>query len=140
MNNFLIPYILASNKEIQFFFYDAKNDILLQSRDFKFFIMGKGKLLSYQAIIASWLVLNYKFLCSGPTQNILKSPKADFPKFAGSALEIYKSQLRFRNVDETSKEEKEPLDPWEAIDEGVYNRSRFQWPDECPPLLNTDNE
>lgn len=128
MKHSLVPFISASNRAVQFFFYDPKNDILLESREFKFFVSGEELLLSYQTIIATWLVLNYKYLCSGPTKNILEAPKADFPKCAGSALEIYRSKLRFRNVGGTSKEEQHG--PWEAIQAGRYDRLPFDWPKE----------
>ncbi|XP_045191567.2 uncharacterized protein LOC128545868 [Mercenaria mercenaria] len=122
MKHFLIPSILASCKGVQFFFYDSRNDILLESRPFEFFYPdSEEKLLNYQAVIAIWLVLNYKYLCSGPTKSILDAPKANFPRFAGDALEIYKSQLRFRNVSETGEEEELPDVLWSKITNGLYD-------------------
>ena len=133
--HFLIPSILASNRAVQFFFYDPKNDILLESREFEY-LVGDPLVLNYQAVIATWLVLNYKYLCSGPTKYILEGPKAGFHEFAGTALEIYRSDLKFGNVDDTTKEGRLSNLTWRAIDVGKCNRSRFRWPEALPPLPN----
>lgn len=140
MKHFLIPSILASNKAVQFFFYDSKNDILLESREFEY-LVGDPLVLNYQTVIAAWLVLNYKHLCSGPTKYILEGPKADFHKFAGPALDIYRSELKFGNIGEAAIEGRMSSLTWRAIDVGKYNRSRFRWPEALPPIpSDTDKE
>jgi hypothetical protein len=133
MDHYLIPCILASSTEVQYFFYDCNNDILLQSRKYPLFISTGDKLeLSYQTILSTWLVLNYKYLCSGPTKYILDAPKAGFPKFAGPALKVYKSNLKFQNVCDSlnGRSDKALYDPTPAIYEGRFDSCPFKWPDE----------
>ena len=139
MDHFLIPCILASNNELQYFFYDCDNDILLQSKKYPLFISIAGKLeLCYQTIISTWLVLNYKYLCSGPTKYILDAPKAGFPKFAGPTLNVYKSNLKFQNVcDRLGDRSNQALyDQTPAICTGKLDSCPFKWPNEpfasCP--------
>ena len=139
MNHCLIPYILASGREVQYFFYDCDNDILLQSRKYPLFICVGGKLeLSYQTVISTWLVLNYKYLCSGPTKYILDAPKAGLPTFAGPALKVYKSNLKLQNVCDRlgDRSNQDLYDPTPAIYEGRLDTCPFKWPDEpfesCP--------
>ncbi|XP_053397887.1 uncharacterized protein LOC128556502 [Mercenaria mercenaria] len=118
----LIPSILASNKSVQFFFYDSKNDILLESAEFDFFDYdGSTHILNYQAVIATWLVVNYRYLSSGPTESILNAPKAEFPEFAGDALDIYKSELKYRSVSETVEEKELPSRVRWKISRGFYD-------------------
>jgi hypothetical protein len=101
LENFLIPCLAATKKELKIYFYDCKHDILLESRGMNLFIEIRGSRsqpLNFEAIIAAWLVLNYKFLCSGPHESLLQAPKANFFKHAESCLEIYERQLLYRNV------------------------------------------
>lgn len=82
LDYFLFPSIAATNdeKEIRIYVYDSKHDILLESREMNLFIeiLGtKSQPLSYEAILAVWLVVNYRLLCNGP-QSLLQVPKASF--------------------------------------------------------------
>lgn len=91
----LVPSIAATKMEIKIYFYDSKHDTLL----------GRGKnllieisetevqLLNYKAILAMWLVVNYKFLCSGPHEKLLKVPKARFCEHAVSCIDKYEKEL-----------------------------------------------
>lgn len=77
-----LPSIAATNdkKEIRIYVCDSKHDILLESREMNLFIeiLGtKSQPLSYEAILAVWLVVNYRLLCNGP-QSLLQVPKASF--------------------------------------------------------------
>jgi hypothetical protein len=101
LENFLIPCLAASRKEIKIYFYDSKHDILLESRGIPLLVNIPGlkcKPLNFEAILAAWMVLNYKFLCSGPHESLLQAPKANFFKKAESCLKIYENELSFKNV------------------------------------------
>lgn len=91
----LVHSIAATKMEIKIYVYDSKHDALL----------GRGKnllieisetevqLLNYKAILAMWLVVNYKFLCSGPHEKLLKVPKARFCEHAVSCVDMYEKEL-----------------------------------------------
>lgn len=49
---------------------------------------------NYKAILAMWLVVNYKFMCSGPPELLLKVPKARFCEHAVSCIDMYEKELR----------------------------------------------
>lgn len=90
LDYFLVPSIAATKMEIKIYLYDSKHDTL----------MGRGKnllneisetevqLLNYKAILDMWLVVNYKFLCSGQHQKLLIVSKARFCEHAVSCIDI----------------------------------------------------
>ncbi|XP_053403834.1 uncharacterized protein LOC128546036 isoform X2 [Mercenaria mercenaria] len=123
--HFLTPFIAASNKRFKIFFYDAENDILLESRDFSFTCKIPKDVIDFEAVIAVWFALHYKFLCSGPTEMILKAPLAKFFEFAKERIAVYESKLRFRNVyGEKNKKDVTDYDKLETC-----TRLQFIWLD-----------
>lgn len=136
VGHFLFPYIVVSRKMIQYFFYDSENDILIQSQACPLLVLdtaNKNLLPNYKAVITAWLVLNHKYLCSGPTKNLLRSRKAGFFKFANPVLEVYKTQLKFQNV-ETVDMNTDVFDPQVAIAAGLCENIPFEWPvEDFPP-------
>lgn len=48
-----------------------------------------------------WLVVNYKFLCSGPHEKLLKVPKARFCEHAVSCIDMYEKELYKTMLDHT---------------------------------------
>ncbi|XP_060607245.1 uncharacterized protein LOC132759485 [Ruditapes philippinarum] len=71
-DNFLIPTIGISKEDILFYLYDPDHDILLESPPFNLFLKGSGKpCLSYAAVLALWLTINYPYFCTGIT-NLMK--------------------------------------------------------------------
>ena len=92
---FLIPSVAVSRKEIIFYFYDSQYDILLRSPAFPLFV-DDG--MSMAAILCSWFVMNYKYLCSGVTEGMITAPKANFFEFAGKQLHVYKENLALGNI------------------------------------------
>ncbi|XP_069106187.1 uncharacterized protein [Argopecten irradians] len=100
-DHFLFPCIGVAGKDLVFYFYDSYHDVLLESTPIPIFVedsSGESK-INFVAVLASWLVVNYKYLCSGLTEAMLSTEKkADFFVHAGSKLDIYESALRLGNV------------------------------------------
>lgn len=81
----------ATKLEIKSQFYDSKHDILLESRGMNLFIEileTKSQPLSYEAIFAVWLVVNYKFLCCGPHGLLLQVSKAMFCDHSQACIDM----------------------------------------------------
>lgn len=88
-----LPSIAATNdkKEIRIYVCDSKHDILLESRGMNLFIEileTKSQPLSYEAIFAVWLVVNYKFLCCGPHGLLLQVSKAMFCDHSQACIDM----------------------------------------------------
>lgn len=101
LDHFLVPSIAPTKKEIKIYFYDSKRDILLESRwkNLCIEILGiKRQPHSYKAILAVWLVVNYKFLCYGPHESLLQVPKARFCYRAGACIDMYEMELSIKLV------------------------------------------
>ncbi|XP_061185337.1 uncharacterized protein LOC133193418 [Saccostrea echinata] len=126
LDNFLIPCMAATRKEIKIYFYDSKHDILLESRGIKLLveIPGSRCQVNYEAILAAWLVLNYKYLCSGPHESLFEAPKANFFSLASSSLEMYEKDLAFKNVVAVNA-----FVDYDFID---ITKPKFVWPSNLP--------
>ena len=97
--NYLIPTIGISKREILFYMYDPEYDILLESAPFKIFeSTWENSTLSYPTILALWFVLNYKTFCTGITEAMRdRTFTADFLSGAKNEIQtIYKEKLQFR--------------------------------------------
>lgn len=89
--NFLIPTIGINRSNIIFYFYDSEHDILLKSPTIPLLVHGE---ISVLCVLATWLVVNYKFLCTGVPQNMLDDvKKANFFHMAESFLSVYQNEL-----------------------------------------------
>lgn len=89
-DNFLIPTIGISKEVILFYLYDPDHDILLESPPFNLFMNGPRKpCLSYVAILALWLTINYPYFNTGIT-NLMKERgfTADFFTHMGDDTRI----------------------------------------------------
>ena len=127
--HFLIPSIIANNKTLKIFFYDADNDILLESKKYDFVWEKSGNLparIRLETIIAVWLVLNYKLLCTGPyPEYVQKAPKSLFKKFTKNSQETYENGLRLRNVF-TRELPQKAFSSWDRMEDECQNW--FVWP------------
>ena len=94
--NFLIPTVGLSRKNIVFYLYDPDHDFLLESPQFEIF---HNKKLSYPAVLALWLILNYKIFCTGITEAMRESNfTADvLSKVTNDIKILYKDHLQFGN-------------------------------------------
>ena len=91
---FLAPCIGISKRHVVFYFYDSEHDYLLESTCFDLQVPGLG--IKKSTVLAMWLTLNYKYLCSGITHAIKGSGyTADFEKFGKGKMELYKNHLTF---------------------------------------------
>ena len=91
---FLAPCIGISKEQFVFYFYDSEHDFLLESTCFDLH-GGKGN-IQISTVLAVWLTLNYKYLCSGITVAIKESGyTADFENFGKDKMELYKKHLNF---------------------------------------------
>ena len=92
----LIPTIGFSGTQLTVYFYDSKNDVLLQSAGF---FLNRGADDRIKAILVAWLVVNYKYLCDGLIDPLTTVPKANFFNVCDeAALNIYKSDLMHRDT------------------------------------------
>ncbi|XP_033748875.1 uncharacterized protein LOC117333606 [Pecten maximus] len=108
-DHYLFPCIGVTGKDLVFFFYDSDNDVLLESSPIPLLVEDSGGefRINFVAVLASWLVINYKYLCSGLTESMLSTDKkAGFFSHAGSMLDIYEYSLKLGNVGEPSRSRK----------------------------------
>ncbi|XP_060557877.1 uncharacterized protein LOC132718247 [Ruditapes philippinarum] len=88
LNNFLIPTIAMSKSKVAVYLYDSENDIFLETPCLDLFL--GDEFLKVETIITLWLVLNFKYCCSGVPDEILELGfTADFFKHTGPHLEKY---------------------------------------------------
>lgn len=97
-DTFLTPCIGIGSSELVVMFYDCEHDVLLESSSIPLFSDPSSLEFSYTAILVSWLVVNYKFLCSGLPDHMTVY-KSDFCVHASKKLKIYEENLVFGNVD-----------------------------------------
>lgn len=103
LDHFLVLCIAATFKEIEIYFYDSNYDILLDSRGMNcslIFWEQKVNHSTTKATLAEWLVVNYRFLCSGPHKSLLQVPKARFCEHAWSCIDIYEKELSIKRLDQ----------------------------------------
>lgn len=86
-------------------------------------MFAKKNVVNPKAILGTWLVMNWKSTCSGPTSNILKAPKSNFHAIAGSLLEMYTKYTSFKNV------KKVPITDYDHV---FYNKLHLniKWPED----------
>jgi hypothetical protein len=93
-SNFLTPCIGTM--------YDSEHDVLLQSSDIVVMSESCKNKFSVKAIFITWLVVNYKFLCTGLTVDMLPY-KAQFFDNAKESLNVYQHELQIHNVGSCEK-------------------------------------
>ncbi|KAK3089753.1 hypothetical protein FSP39_006213 [Pinctada imbricata] len=89
----LIPCIAVSKTHIQFHFYDCEKDIYLMSNELPLFT-GEDDRLNCVTIMATWLVVNYKQLITGVTNEMENESRFGLLNaFSPEAVEYYKSDI-----------------------------------------------
>ena len=92
----MIPTIGLSQSELIVYFYDHKNDVLLKTiNGLNFKEAGENRI---KAILVAWLVINYKYLCSGFVDNLSTAPKANFFEACKDMLDLYRNNIRHGGV------------------------------------------
>ena len=94
-DNYLIPTVAISKKDVLFHFYDPEHDVLLESPLFN--IHAYDNKLYYPTILALWFTLNYKTFCTGITRGMKeRNFTADFlSKVSTEVKTIYQEDLQF---------------------------------------------
>jgi hypothetical protein len=101
-SNFLTPCIGITKKKMIITMYDSEHDVLLQSSDIMLMSESCKNKFSVKAIFITWLVVNYKFLCTGLTVDMLPY-KAQFFDNAKESLNVYQHELQIHNVGSCEK-------------------------------------
>lgn len=88
----LVPSIGVSKSHIQFHFYDSAKDIYLVSQGMPLFY--EDNKLQLSTVIATWMVMNYKHLLTGPTEKMVKESKFGFhTNISSENLNLYKNNI-----------------------------------------------
>ncbi|XP_060080808.1 uncharacterized protein LOC132560173 [Ylistrum balloti] len=97
--NFLFPCIGVTGKDMIVYFYDSMHDVLLESTLIPLHGMIPSAVsnINLVAIVVSWLVVNYKYLCDGVMEE-MKTMKAEFFSQAEAKLAVYKFDLKAGEV------------------------------------------
>ena len=92
-----VPSIAVNRNHIQFHFYDSENDVYLVSQEMPLFV---NQTLHLSTVLATWLVLNHRYLLSDATEEMLNEGKFGFHDIAHESLHLYKkrNQNGFNNV------------------------------------------
>ncbi|XP_061193272.1 uncharacterized protein LOC133201487 [Saccostrea echinata] len=97
LSNFLIPSIGIADDTMVIMFYDSEHDVFLESSPISIKSISCEYKFSLQAVIITWLAINYRFLCTGLTDSMIPY-KAGFFQKAKDKLNIYENELRMQNV------------------------------------------
>ncbi|VDI43530.1 uncharacterized protein LOC143076317 [Mytilus galloprovincialis] len=85
--NHLIPSIGISKEMLVIYYYDCKNDVLIESSQMPYI---QDEKLCIPTIVALWLALNFKYFCSGITKGMNNSSyKAGFFEQVDEKLNLY---------------------------------------------------
>lgn len=96
-DNFLTPCIGIGRTDLIVMFYDAEHDVLLESSSVPLFENEFSCKFSFEAILVSWLVVNYKYFCSGLVEKD-EQHKSNFFVHAKDKIQIYKDKLKLGSV------------------------------------------
>lgn len=125
--HFLTPCIGIGNNELMLMFYDSEHDVLMESSVIPLTRENEKK-FSVEAIMVTWLTVNYKFLCSGLTEEMIPY-KANFFEQAKGRLKLYQNELKMTNVGVAYEKEKPvPLD-------NIYSTFLLKQKDRAEELL-----
>lgn len=102
-SSFLTPCIAVGRLNMLVMFYDCEHDILLESSMIPLFETTETseetpRRVNLAAILVSWLVVNHRYLCSGLTEDMKVTYKADFFSQMRDKVDIYEKKLSFGNV------------------------------------------
>ena len=110
-SNFLTPCIGIAKSCLVILLYDSEHDVLLESSLIPFMSATCSNKFSVDAILVTWLALNYKYLCTGLTEEMLPC-KANFFEQAKKSLDVYKNNLTKQNVVSACEREVILLTEW----------------------------
>lgn len=89
----IVPFMAVSKTHAQFHFYDCEKDIYFFSQELPLFAHDCDELL-LSTVIATWLVLNYRYLLSGPTEEMVCGEKFGFHlNVSNEALNLYRHEI-----------------------------------------------
>nr|XP_011453915.2 uncharacterized protein LOC105346863 [Crassostrea gigas] len=90
----IVPYIAVSKTHVQFHFYDCEKDLYFLSQEMPLFSHDDTELF-LETVIATWLVLNYRYLLSGPTEGMVKGEKFGFhSNVSDEVLNLYRNEIK----------------------------------------------
>lgn len=90
----IVPSIAVSKTHVQFHFYDCEKDLYFLSQEMPLFSEDDNELL-LETVIATWLVLNYRHLLSGPTEGMVKGEKFGFhSNVSDEVLNLYRNEIK----------------------------------------------
>lgn len=127
LSNFLIPCVGFNSSAMLLMFYDSEHDVFLESSLIPLFSSTCKNMFSVEAILVTWLAVNYKFLCTGLTDEMLPF-KACFFEEAKNRKTVYENDLQMHNVGQTPIKEITLPNEWEFSDFLMESRKRVgQW-------------
>eukprot|EP00105_Crassostrea_gigas_P016788 XP_011434306.1 PREDICTED: uncharacterized protein LOC105333164 [Crassostrea gigas] len=90
----IVPFIAVSKTHVQFHFYDCEKDLYFLSQEMPLFAGDCDELLM-ETVIATWLVINYRYLLSGPTEEMVRGEKFGFhSNVSDEALNLYRNEIK----------------------------------------------
>ena len=107
LKNALVPAIGISTSRVYVNLYDCENDVFLSSE--KNLKILSGRKLYDEIVVLLWLVLNYRDLCTGITEE-MKSFKADFHRRVDDLLCEYRDNAKMPLHLSTRKHDNSDLD------------------------------
>ncbi|XP_069141160.1 uncharacterized protein [Argopecten irradians] len=90
--SYLVPCLGSCGTDLVVYLYDAQHDVLLESCQFELRNKTTGA-LNLVTIIVTWLVVNYRYTCTGLTPYMMK--KSNFFTSAKEKLQVYQEDLKF---------------------------------------------
>jgi hypothetical protein len=107
--NFLTPCIGVGYSHLFVVLYDPEHDVLLESCKIPLVKAKDPHKFNLMAVVVSWLAVNYKFLCTGLTEEMMNFNKAEFSEQAQSKLHVYREKLYMGNVTSTRAIDVKPV-------------------------------
>lgn len=125
--NFLIPCVGFKRSAMLLMLYDSEHDVFLESSLIPLFSSTCKNMFSVEAVLVTWLAVNYRFLCTGLTEEMLPF-KACFFEEAKNRKSVYENDLQMHNVGQTPIKETTLPNEWEFSDFVMESRKRIgQW-------------
>ena len=97
LSNLLIPCVGMADNAMLLMFYDSEHDVLLESSPIPLYSSTCKNKFSAEAVLIAWLAVNYRFLCTGLTDDMLPY-KAGFFDQAKDCITVYENDLTMQNV------------------------------------------
>jgi hypothetical protein len=127
LSSFLIPCVGIASSAMLLMFYDSEHDVFLESSLVPLLSTTRENMFSVEAILVTWLAVNYRFLCTGLTDEMLPL-KAGFFEEAKDRKTIYENDLQMLNVGQSLVKEVILPSEWEFNDFLMESRKRIgEW-------------